>query len=208
MTTSPLIYGITPQCSDSTQLVDMVEQALKGGVEWIQYRDKHRPISEQVVIAKELKARCHNHAAQLIINDHIEVCEAAGAHGVHLGQSDGAATAARLHLGPDAIIGVTCHQSVDLAHKAAKEGASYAAFGACFPSKTKPQAQTLDRDKLQSIVAAIHLPYVLIGGIELNNVHSLLPYKPEAIAICNALFGRKDIHDAAKRWCSSLSQET
>src|SRR6185312_14152545 len=111
-----------------------------------------------------LKQLCDTHAVPLIVNDDVALAFAVGAAGVHLGRDDDDVAAARAALGAGAIIGVSCYDSLERARAAAAAGADYVAFGAFFPSPTKPQAVRASLDLLRQS-ATLGVPRVAIGGI-------------------------------------------
>ncbi len=193
------LYVIT----DSTllpgkQLYDAVEDALRAGAALVQYRNKTSDPHTRQEEARHLNRLCQSWQCPLIINDDLELAVAVGAAGVHLGQTDGSVQAARLKMGSGAIIGVTCHNSLELARQAAEEGASYLAFGRFFSSSTKPQAPPAE---LQILMQARHftgLPVVAIGGINLDNARQVLNAGANYLAVIHGVFGQDDRHSAAK----------
>ena len=142
-TTLSGLYGITDSVLMPTldQMLIQVELSILGGARLIQYRDKSSDSVKRQNEASALNNLCQSYNVALIINDDIELALSTGAAGVHLGQSDGELKEARDKLGNDAIIGITCHDSLTLAEKAEQQGADYVAFGAFFQSKTKPHAK-------------------------------------------------------------------
>ena len=123
-----------------------------------------------------------------------------GADGVHLGQSDGSLIAARLRLGDDAIIGVTCHDQISLAETAARDGASYVAFGAMFASGTKPLAQLCPLAVLTRARAQLALPLVAIGGITPDNAASVIHAGAQGLAVIASLWQAPDIRGRAQQF--------
>lgn len=133
------LYAITDSQLLAGKFLQYVEAALDGGVTLLQYRDKSSDEARRLREAEALHSLCERYKTQLIINDDAELAARIGV-GVHLGQTDGPLTPARALLGRQAIIGSTCHAQLELAEQAAKEGASYVAFGRFFNSNTKPGA--------------------------------------------------------------------
>lgn len=121
--------------------------------------------------------------AAVFINDSAELAHATGADGVHLGTSDGAIQDARDLLGPDAIIGATCHDSRHLAMQAGEAGADYVAFGAFYPTTTKDAAATAAPDLLEWWQHLMELPCVAIGGITVDNAAPLIAAGADFIAV-------------------------
>ena len=188
------LYAITdPELLPENKLVTSVEQALLGGASVIQYRDKNATEIELVKRAQSLASCCKAHQRPLIINDRVDICKRVGADGVHLGQEDNAVKSARDLLGSTAIIGSTCHNSIDLAEQAKLDGATYVAFGRFFNSHSKQHAPPADLSILKIAEQKIQLPKVAIGGINLDNGQSVLDHGADMIAVIHALFASNDI---------------
>ena len=173
------LYAITDDyLTPANQIREAVEQALIGGAQLIQLRDKsHHKIYDgeiRLKLASDLLSLCKLYNKLLIINDDIELAKQIGAHGVHLGQSDTSIKDARSFLGNKTIIGSTCHNSLKLAQKAEQEGADYVAFGRFFPSKTKPGAQPAPISLLTEAKRTLSIPVVAIGGITQDNALKLI----------------------------------
>jgi thiamine-phosphate pyrophosphorylase len=180
-------------------LLEAVRQALTGGARLVQYRDKTNESTRRHAEAATLLALCREHSAPLIINDDIALAHAIGADGVHLGETDGGIAEARNLLGPDAIIGVSCYDSLERAQEAARQGASYVAFGAFFASPTKPFARRASLDLLRHS-ATLGVPRVAIGGITPENGTDLVAAGADYLAVISGVFGAADIRAAAQRF--------
>jgi thiamine-phosphate pyrophosphorylase len=187
-------------------LFEAVKQAILGGARLVQYRDKTHDAQRCHGEAETLLALCREYDVPLIINDDISLARAIGADGVHLGESDESIAEARAALGPNAIIGVSCYDSLERAQRMAKQGASYIAFGAFFPSPTKPQARRAGVDLLRHS-AALAIPRVAIGGITPDNGASLIAAGADYLAVISAVFGRPDIRAAAQRFTQLYSSD-
>ncbi|GAB3787635.1 thiamine phosphate synthase [Dyella agri] len=198
------LYAITDGPRDD--LSDVVAQALAGGARVVQYRDKTADAARRHAEANALKQLCDARAVPLIINDDVALAAAVGAAGVHLGRDDGDVAAARAVLGAGAIVGVSCYDSLDRARAAAAAGASYVAFGAFFPSPTKPHAVRASLDLLRQS-AALDLPRVAIGGITPDNAPSLVEAGADFIAVISAVFGATDVRAAAQRFARLYSPD-
>ena len=181
------VYVITDSALLQGRLVASVEAALQGGAQIVQYRDKSVDNSKRLYEAQQLKSLCSRYQIPLLINDDIELALAVGA-GVHLGQSDGSIALARQRLGQEAIIGATCHNSLEFAQQAAQQGASYLAFGAFYPSSTKPLAQLAQLDTLTQAKHLFNLPIVAIGGINLDNARPLIDAGADYLAVISDIF--------------------
>lgn len=196
---SPTLYGITDKdLTPGSQLMDKVEQALRGGCQWIQYRDKSLEHARRLHEAMALRDLCDRFRAQLIINDDVDLAEKSKADGVHLGQQDMSIAEARARLGSQAIIGATCHNSSALANQSYAAGASYLAFGRFFPSQTKPEAGIAPLALLMEIKQSIPLPIVAIGGINHQNAAQVFSQGADTIAVCQGLFDTVSIEETAK----------
>ncbi|WP_426270766.1 thiamine phosphate synthase [Dyella kyungheensis] len=180
-------------------LVPVVAQALAGGARLLQYRDKTRDHERRLTEARAIRALCAARQVPMIVNDDVALAQAAGAAGVHLGEEDGDVAAARAVLGQDAIIGVSCYDSLDRARHLAAEGADYIAFGAFFPSPTKPHARRASFELLRQS-AALGIPRVAIGGITPDNGGSLIDAGADYLAVISAVFGDPDVRGAAMRF--------
>ena len=194
-----MLYAITDsQLLPDEKLFTGVAAALTGGCQYIQYRDKSADSVKRFLDAQRLLSLCNSHNAKLIINDDVQLAYRLKAQGVHLGQDDGDVRAARELLGPDAILGVTCHDSLLLAQEAIADGASYIAFGRFFSSHTKPGAQAAPlrllseaRQKFPGVTIAA------IGGINLQNASDVKAAGADLIAVCHSLFAAQDIEAQA-----------
>ncbi len=196
------LYAITPDRHDRIVLLQQVEQALAAGLRCLQYRDKCSDAAEKLVRAMHLRELCHSYDCCLIINDDPVLCHQTGADGVHLGRSDGLLAEARSYLGSRYILGATCHNKMAYALQAAP-WADYLAFGAFYPSPTKPQA-TLAPLSLLKDACSLHLPSVAIGGITPDNVAPLLAAGADAIAVISHVFDAPDIAEATRSFLNVL----
>lgn len=184
----PGLYAIT----DATllpgeRLMSGVRSALEGGAVLVQYRDKSGSPRERQARARDLSALCRDFGVPLIINDDPQLAAAVAAAGVHLGQSDTAPADARKQLGEHAIIGVTCHDRLDLARQAREDGADYIAFGRFFVSGTKPGAPSATPDILTR-ASNLGLPTTAIGGITLDNGADIIRAGADLLAVVGGLF--------------------
>lgn len=202
------LYAITRETDNTAELLTDVAAALCGGASVVQYRDKSGDIARQHEQASELLDLCHQFNVPLIINDSLRLADLVGADGVHIGRDDGVIREARLILGPDKIIGVSCYQSIELALKAQAAGADYVAFGSFFPSATKPDAPLAEMALLQQATQQIHIPIVAIGGIALDNASSLIDAGADAIAVISALFESEDVAVTARQFADLFLAET
>ena len=179
------VYAITRSgCETDTLLAD-VARALRAGIDVLQYRNKDALFANHQAAA--LQVLCEQHGVPLIINDDMQLAQDVKARGVHLGQSDGSVERARALLGNDAIIGVTCHNDMELAIRAREAGASYVAFGAMYPSSSKPSA-ILARHEILTQAKELGLPVVAIGGITPDNGKALVQKGADMLAAIDGIF--------------------
>jgi len=192
------LYAITDSQLLAGRFLSHVEAALEGGVCLLQYRDKSDDAARRLREAEGLMKLCERYGTQLLINDDAELAARLGV-GVHLGQTDGPLTPARALLGRRAIIGSTCHASLDLAAQAASEGASYVAFGRFFNSVTKPGAPAANVELLEQARAQLKLPIAVIGGITLDNAAPLVAHGADLLAVIHGLFGADSAQEVTRR---------
>lgn len=196
------LYAITSDalCAEETRLLAGVAAALRGGARWVQYRDKQAHPQQRHARADALLRLCRAQGAALIINDDLELAAALNADGVHLGASDAPLAAARARLGPQALIGASCGNSLARAQAAAAAGASYVAFGRFFDSRTKPQAPKAEIEVLRQARAQLRIPVCAIGGITPALAPSLIAAGAHWIAAVDGVFGAADIEQAARAY--------
>lgn len=200
-----MLYAITDDTlMPGPLLISQSEAALKGGCQWLQYRNKSTNREQRLADAQQLYQLCLDYRAKLIINDDAALAQQVNAHGVHLGQDDGSIRQARILLGPEAIIGVTCHDQIVLAQQAIAEGASYVAFGRFFPSQTKPNAKAAPLTLLKEALA-LGVPITAIGGITLANAAQVIAGGASAIAVCHSLFACNNVEARARDFCRVIS---
>lgn len=184
------LYAITQTDGKSpATVIAEVEAAIRGGAVVVQYRDKNP--GNALHLARELVKVCHRHQVPLLINDSLELALESGADGVHLGKDDGHIREARARLGAEAIIGISCYDSLDRAREAQVHGATYAAFGRFFPSGTKPLAAPARVDTLRQARQTLSIPIVAIGGILPENGAALLAAGADLLAVIGGIFDRE-----------------
>lgn len=179
-------------------LEEAVEQAILGGCSLIQLREKQSSSREFFEMAKRIKAITDRYRVPLIINDRIDIALAVDAAGVHLGQEDIPAKEARRIMGEEKVIGVSA-RTVELARKAAEDGADYLGVGAMFATSTKGNAKVIGKEKLKEIRAAVSIPIVAIGGINHSNAAQLVDIGINGLAVVSSVIGASDIQAAARK---------
>ena len=192
-----LLYAVTDRSWLKGQtLCEQVEQALKGGVTFLQLREKELDDQEFFEEAQVIQKLCKKHQVPFLINDNVALAAKIGADGVHVGQSDMAAGEARAKLGPDRIIGVSA-RTVEEALEAQRQGADYLGVGAVFHTGSKSDAAEVDHQVLRDICRAVDIPVIAIGGITRDNVAQLKHSGICGIAVISAIFAQKNIEAAA-----------
>lgn len=199
------LYAITPDITDTHRLITMVDAALTGGINILQYRNKSPDKSLHLQQATALLALCRAHDVPLIINDDVELALVIGADGVHLGASDDNLAAARQKLGSNFLIGASCYDQLALAQQAVTQGADYVAFGSMFVSSTKPAAVKASLIILSDAKTALGCPVVAIGGIRLDNIQQIAATGADAAAIITDLFDADSIYQQAGKLSQAFS---
>lgn len=197
---SLLLYAVTDRhWLSGRRLADDVKEALEGGVTFVQLREKDDmtlPHDEFLKEAKEIQALCAEYHVPFVLDDDVALAIECGADGVHVGQNDLEAGSVRNMIGPDKILGVSA-QTVEEALLAEREGADYLGVGAVFPTGSKDDAEEVSRKTLKSIVQAVSIPVIAIGGITRDNVAELSGSGITGIAVISAIFAKPDRKEAA-----------
>lgn len=192
------LYLITPDEADTRRLLARTSAVLEHAT-LLQYRNKTADAALKREQLMELIPLCREYRVPLIVNDDLALTLSTGADGVHLGEHDGDARVARERLGPNALIGLSCYDDLDRARSAADAGASYIAFGAFFPSATKPNARRASFALLDDS-KAFGLPRVAIGGITPDNARSLVEAGADMLAVISGVFDAPDPVAAARAY--------
>jgi thiamine-phosphate pyrophosphorylase len=185
------VYLVTPDEADTARLRERLAPALAAGPALLQYRNKAAGAAlrrEQVAMLRPL---CRAAGVPLLVNDDWRLAAELGADGAHLGEHDGEIAEARAALGPEILLGASCYNQAELARRAAAAGASYLAFGAFFPSGTKPLARRADFSLLADS-ASLGLPRVAIGGVTPDNARSLVAAGADLVAVIGGVFDAPD----------------
>ena len=189
---------ITDHNTGGLSFLDMTQTVLRAGVGWVQYRDKNasrRKVYEEAIKLKDLAGK---HNAVFIVNDYSDIALAVDARGVHLGQDDLPVKEARKILGKGKIIGVSTH-CIEQALEAEQAGADYIGFGPVFHTSTKDAGSPRGIDLLGEIKNKVSIPVVAIGGINLENIHSVLEAGVDAVAVASAIL-KGDVEENAGRF--------
>ena len=191
------IYAISDDLLMPENLaLEYAKEILECGVKFFQFRSKKAVKNEK--LASEILNLCEKFGAKFIVNDDVKFAKKIGAKAVHLGKDDGDIKEAFEILGKDAYVGVSCYNDINLAINAAKNGASYAAFGSIFTSPTKPNAPKCELEVVKEAKQILNLPVCVIGGINETNIGSLSHVKPDLIAIISAIYKNGNIKENIK----------
>lgn len=189
-------------CTDSglmscKTIEESVERGILGGCSVVQLREKNASSLELFQLAVRVKRITDKYNVPLIINDRLDICLAAGAAGVHLGQSDLPCEEARKILGADKIIGVSA-ATTEEASKAQIDGADYLGVGAVFTTSTKTNTRPVTAETIRGIRAAVTIPFVVIGGVNPQNITQLYGLGIDGAAVISAVISQPDITEAAR----------
>ena len=195
-----LLYAVTDRrwLKEGETLVTRTEEAIDGGVTFVQLREKDLDEENFEREGRELKELCRKRGVPFVINDNVELAAKLDADGVHVGQSDMEALDVRKIIGGDKILGVSA-QTVEQAVTAEKHGADYLGVGAVFPTGSKDDAAEVSYDTLKAICDAVKIPVIAIGGITEENVTELSKSGICGIAVISALYAKEDIKSAARK---------
>ena len=192
-----LLYGVTDsRYLKGRKMLELVEEAILGGVTMIQLREKEMSHEEFKEEALEVQKVCQKYHVPFIINDDVELCKEINADGVHIGQDDLNLKETREILGKDKIIGVSAH-NLEEAKIAYENGANYLGVGAVFSTQTKDDATNVSMETLQEICKEIDLPIVAIGGINQVNVLEFMGIDIDGVAIVSSIVASDDIKKAS-----------
>lgn len=210
------LYAITPPQITLSEFLPQVEEAFAAGdIACLQLRLKEASDAEIREAAKALKPICHAHEAAFIVNDSMEIAIELQADGVHLGQEDIQNTsvkALRQQLPKEMVLGITCHASSHLAMEAGEQGADYVAFGAFYPTTSKPKEKlekwgVPDIELLEGWAQFSTLPCVAIGGITPQNCVPLVQAGADFIAAITGIWNHPQGAGAGVKAYNAAIQE-
>ncbi|HKT53097.1 MAG TPA: thiamine phosphate synthase [Caulobacteraceae bacterium] len=185
MSASCRLYLITPPVIDDLAGFgrDLAHALDAGDVAALQVRLKDASETHLAAICEVVLTIAHARGVAVILNDRPDLVDRFGCDGVHVGQDDGPYEEARRLVGPDRVVGVTCHDSRHLAMEAAEAGADYVAFGAFFPTATKEATTRADPEILSAWQETMQVPCVAIGGITVDNCRPLVAAGADFLAV-------------------------
>lgn len=190
--------------SPSEQLLAIVESALKGGIDIVQYREKSADDQVRLELAGKMKSLCHQYNALFVVNDRVDIAAAVGADGVHLGQQDFSMAAARRILGPLPIVGRSTTSPTEM-DRAIAEGADYIGVGPVYATPTKPGKAAAGYDYVRYAVEHAPMPWFAIGGIDLTNVAAVKAAGATGVAIVRAIMQADDPTQATREFNQHFS---
>lgn len=194
------LYLVTPNWDDTDRLLDVTHQALRAGARLVQYRHKDASPALRIEQAHALLALCRQHGRPLVINDHLDLCMALDADGIHVGGTDTSVAEVRALLGPDKIVGASCYGEFALARAAQSAGASYVAFGGFYPSMVKKYPVTTPPEIVSRAKAELQVPVVVIGGMTPQNARPLAELGADMAAAISSVYLAPDPYGAAREF--------
>lgn len=195
---TPLYVILDRAAARGRELPALLEAVLAGGGRVVQLREKTMPMAELFPLARTLRERCRRAGALFIVNDRADLALALEADGLHVGQEDLPAAAARRILRPGMILGVSTHDEPQ-ARRAREDGADYIAVGSIFPTGTKAGFQLVGLDLLRELRSRLGVPVVAIGGITEATVAQVMEAGADAAAVISAVCGAPDPREATAR---------
>ncbi|MHB8280062.1 MAG: thiamine phosphate synthase [Candidatus Humimicrobiaceae bacterium] len=194
------LYFITDSRLTRRGIIEDIKSAINAGVKAIQYREKEKSTREMLKEADKIKNICKKNNVLFIVNDGIDIALATDADGVHLGNNDMPYEIARELLGKNKIIGLTVHNMKE-AKRAEKLGADYIGVSPIFKTRTKPDAGIpKGLELIKEVKNNTTIPFVAIGGINENNIKSVLTAGAKSIAIISAIVTKSDVERECKKF--------
>jgi thiamine-phosphate pyrophosphorylase len=192
------LYGIIDLgYVEELNLARVAEQMIEGGVDLIQLRGKGKSLDELVGHAAKLHELTARFSTPLIVNDHAEIASRIPVEGVHVGQDDDSIEVARRKAGRSVLIGKSTH-SLEQALAAQREGADYIGFGPIFATPTKPDYAPIGLADIRRVHAEVSLPILCIGGINVDNLQSVIDAGAKRVVMVSALLKAHSIVDYAR----------
>lgn len=205
--TDKQLYLVTNSDKFNTEdeFLDALAQALEGGVEIVQLREKHKSAKQTLELGKKVKELCSYYNAIFIVNDRIDIASILEADGVHLGQDDLDVNSARKILGEKAIIGISTHEPKQ-ALKAEQDGADYIGVGPVFATPTKEGRIPVGLDYVTWASKNINIPFFAIGGIDSDNIDEVLKAGAQKVAVVRAIINAKSPKQESEKFLNKLKK--
>lgn len=199
------LYAITDErFHPGRDLVEVMEQAILGGADIIQYRDKWSTPEQRLEKAKRLRELTRKYDVPIIINDDIDLALEVDADGVHLGQKDVPLQEARARLGDGKLIGISTHR-IEEARAAERGGADYIGAGPVFPTNTKEDVtDPVTVSYIRQVADEISIPFVAIGGIKLHNVDEVLAAGARCICAVSEIVGSDQVKEVCEQFQAKI----
>jgi thiamine-phosphate pyrophosphorylase len=192
------LYGIVDLgYVEESEAARVVEQMIEGGVDMIQLRGKRKSLGDLVGCAARLHELTARSSTPLIVNDHAEIASQIPVEGVHVGEDDDSIEVARRKAGRSVLIGKSTH-SLEQALAAQREGADYIGFGPIFATPTKPDYPPIGLSDIGRVHAEVNLPIFCIGGINIDNLQSVIDAGAKRVVMVSALLKAHSIVDYAR----------
>ena len=188
---------------DIVDIVEIARRTILGGADILQLRAKSSPDRQILKIGRAINTLAQKNKTLFLLNDRADLARIIDADGVHLGQEDLPIKDARSILGNNKIIGISAH-SVSQAQEATKQRADYIAIGPIFATTTKPKLTPLAPKIIAKIKDKVKIPFVAVGGINLNNLNQVLASSAQSVAVCKAIIEAKDVTFATKEFKQRL----
>lgn len=187
------LYVITDAVLTPSQtILKQVSQALKGGATIVQLRDKKSSLTDITKIALELEHLCKKHDAIFILNDEVALAIELGLSGLHVGKSDHHRVA-QIRKDFSGYLGVSCYDDVNFAKEMQDLGVDYVAFGSFFHSPTKPTSNIVPLETITKAKEQLSIPVCVIGGLNSQNIDTIMQYKPDMISLISAIWESNNI---------------
>ncbi|WP_127586671.1 thiamine phosphate synthase [Paenibacillus koleovorans] len=201
------LYVITgEQFHPGRDMLQVMEEAIQGGADIIQLRDKSGSKREILAKAYALRDLTRRYGVTFIVNDHIDIALAVDADGIHLGQDDLPLADARRIMGAGKIIGISTH-AIEEARAAEREGADYIGVGPVFETKSKVDVVApVTTNYVRQVAAEIRIPYVAIGGIKLHNVDQVLEAGATRICAISEIVGAADVRGTCEKYLERIDR--
>jgi thiamine-phosphate pyrophosphorylase len=198
------LYAITgEQFHPGRPMLEVMEQAILGGADIIQLRDKKSSKREVLQKARALRELTRRYGVTFIVNDHIDIALAVDADGIHLGQDDLPLSEARKIVG-NKMIGISTHK-IEEARQAEREGADYIGAGPVFPTQSKEDVVApVTTGYIRQVAAEIRIPFVAIGGIKLHNVDQVLEAGATRICAISEIVGAEDVKSVCEQFRAKI----
>ena len=183
----------------------VLEEALGGGVDVLQLREKNAPDERIVAAAARFRSRCDEHGALFVVNDRVDLALATGADGIHVGQDDQPVEEVRAECGDRLVIGLSTHSGAQL-RAGLGTSADYVCVGPVFATPTKPDYRAVGLDLVREAAAGADRPWFAIGGIDTTNVHEVAAAGARRVVVVRAIRDARDPREAAEALRAALEE--